>query len=182
MPYKISEIHIEHFPDEKSLVEAFNSFGLIIEELHAALKGFVCEATIVRGHGYQQSLDRELKSYLKKVLLSNGSREIKSPNYSPSLNRKADLALGMAGSNHNIYFEIEFRPSVEKDLINFQIGYNCGRLAAGVLILANDRNSINSSYQSMPEFRNFVQVIKEFRPSYPLLVIGFSGKHIHDSE
>jgi hypothetical protein len=63
-------------------------------------------------------------------------------------------------------------------LIKFQIGHNAGTLAAAVLIMAIDRNTINPKYTTMPLFDKFVQVIAELKLQYPLLLIGISGEHI----
>jgi hypothetical protein len=100
-----------------------------------------------------------------------------SARYSPRLNEKADLAIGRNGSDSRVFFEVEFRPNVEKDLVKFQIGANSGALAAAVLILAADRNAINRGYTTMPEFQKFERVIAELAPRYPLVVYGINGQH-----
>lgn len=77
----------------------------------------------------------------------------------------------------SLYFEIEFRPSVEKDLVKFHIGHRANRLSVGVLILALDRGRLNPGYTSMPEYRKFSRVISEFGPQHPLLLLGIDGDH-----
>jgi hypothetical protein len=43
------------------------------------------------------------------------------------------LALARSSSEPKIFFEVEFRPNAEKDLVKFQIGKNRGTLGAAVL-------------------------------------------------
>lgn len=97
--------------------------------------------------------------------------------YSPKLNEEADLALGPKYTGPRLFIEIEFRPNVEKDLVKFQIGANTGALGVAILVLTLDRNNINRSYVTMPEYSKFVRLIEELRPSYPLLMLGFKGTH-----
>jgi hypothetical protein len=95
------------------------------------------------------------------------------------LNEEADLALGTNYNGPRLFIEIEFRPNVEKDLIKFQIGANTGALTAAILVLALERNNINRSYVTMPEYSKFVRVIDELGPSYPLIMLGFKGAHFN---
>ena len=113
---------------------------------------------------------------MRSALLGRTHVTRASSRYSESLGERADLAIGGAGSGA-LYVEIEFRPNVEKDLAKFQIGHHKRRLAVGVLILALDRNELNSSYGSMPEYSKFQRVIAEFRPLHPLLLVGIGGRH-----
>ncbi len=71
--------------------------------------------------------------------------------------------------------EIEFRPNCEKDIIKFMIVERAERLAAGVLIVVNDRKTLNARYTTMPQFSYVKSVLDELAPSFPLLLIGLNG-------
>jgi len=130
------------------------------------------------GRGYQMDLAADLEGYLERELRRDGLRPSRSRSdltYSPFLNQHADFGLIHLASKQRILFEVEFRPNYEKDLVKFQIGHNSGLLGAAVMIVAIDRKSLNPAYTSMPEFDSVVRVLRELRPTYPLLVIGLRG-------
>lgn len=139
----------------------------------------MCSSPLNPDRGYQQDLAHELESYLRDTFTKQGPWKIADNMYCSELNEKADLVLGSDDVELRIYFEIEFRPNVEKDLVKFQIGCNSNRLGAAVLILASNRKEINPDYSTMPEFHKFVTVIRQLHPSYPLLLLGISGEHIY---
>jgi hypothetical protein len=118
-----------------------------------------------------------MEGHIRRALANGTELEQVNRTYSPRLNEQADLAFGRPNSVQRLYFEIEFRPNVEKDLVKFQIGANAGQLAAAVLILTVNRSCVNAAYSTMPEFSKFERVIDELRPQYPLLMLGFAGEH-----
>lgn len=178
MAYRITEVKLAYFPNAIRVCQALADIGLPEEHLRNAIERFVCDAPLIRPQGYTQVLATALKSYLERVLPDSNDLRVGSTYYSARLNERADLAIQQPQGESRIYVEVEFRPNVEKDLIKFQIGYNAGRLAAAVLILAIDRNRINPKYTTMPEFSKFAQVIEELRPVYPLLLVGIAGEHV----
>ena len=155
---------------------ALAQFGFSIEQLRAALQA-CCHPGVPRpGIGFQLDLGPSLQKHLSSSLAVDGIRTV-STRYSSNLNENADLAFGRDYNGPRVFFELEFRPNVEKDLVKFQIGANAGALAAAVLILAADRKCVNPAYTTMPEFAKFARVITELQPTYPLLMLGFRGAH-----
>lgn len=178
MSFETTEVRTTTFPSDEAVETALARLGLSSERIKQVLFGFVCAAPPRDGFGYQQSLARELENYLADILTHDGSLERASDSYSPRLNERADLALEHPGTGDRVFFEVEFRPNVEKDLVKFQIGHNNGRLGIGILIVAIDRTAINRQYTTMPEYAKFVSVIEELRPAYPLLLCGINGRFI----
>jgi len=178
MAFKITNVKATFFPSEEAVASALNTFGLPAERFGEALDGFVCSAPVVASRGYQQDLAAGLEAHLGSVAFGNGITVSWDRTYSEALNERADVTFASNGHKQRVFVEIEFRPNVEKDLVNFQIGHNAGRLAAAILILACDRNEINAAYTTMPEFWKFVGVIRELRPGYPLMVCGIGGEHM----
>ena len=166
MAFHIDTVIPDFFPDEASAVLAFDNVGLPITQIIESVEQFICNVELGEG-GYQRHLSTELPIHLTNTLNDQNNRVTPDRKYSQTLNENADFVLKALNSQKKIFFEIEFRPNVEKDLIKFQIGHNCGILAAAVLILAIDRNTINSSYTTMPEFDKFVRLITELKPTYP---------------
>lgn len=176
MPYRFSEVQTRSWPDQARVDEALGPFGLSIETILGAMGACEHPAAPRNGVGFQLDLGPTIERHLSKSLATNGLSTA-STRYSRSLNENADLALGFQYDGSRIFFELEFRPNVEKDLVKFQIGANAGSLAVGVLILTLDRNTVNPSYTTMPEFGKFERVISELAPTYPLLMVGFRGVH-----
>ncbi len=177
MAYRITEVRVARFPEDIGVTEALVNSGLSEDRIVEIIKSFVCQKPLHYNQGYQRAIAIELEAYLKQELLTDPSLTPMSLRYSPRLNEQADVAIGPADGRSGAYFELEFRPNVEKDLVKFQIGFNTGRLAVAILILANDRRLINPQYTTMPEFGKFEQVIEELKPGYPLLLVGISGVH-----
>lgn len=73
---------------------------------------------------------------------------------------KADVAIGRAGHPKRIFVEIEFRPDEHKDIVKFLIGYKRQTLEIGILIVAINRDVINKSYYTMPEYEKGIQTIE----------------------
>jgi hypothetical protein len=130
----------------------------------------------VAGTGYQQFIARHLETHLRSTLAVPPLQQA-SPRVSPALNEQADLVVALDPDHPAIYFEIEFRPNVEKDLIKFQIAYNRKRLAAAVLVVAIARRRVNAGYTTMPEFAKVSRLLAELAPPYPLLLVGIDGEH-----
>ena len=154
-----------------------SDFGLGIEKLKNLLSSCVHIEPPIPGRGFQQDLGPSMETHLLHSLANGAGLVQVNPAYSPRLNEQGDLAFRGLNSDRRLYFEIEFRPNVEKDLVKFQIGANTGQLAAAVLILALNRNCVNPGYTTMPEFAKFERVIDELRPQYPLIMLGFAGEH-----
>ena len=165
------------FPDDMMVANALAPFGLSSNRILETLRSFVSVTEFVPNSRYTEKLASELEKHLRRALVGGDIREAVDGTYSPRLNERADLVLATRGKEERLFFEIEFRPNVEKDLIKFQIGHNARRLAAAVLLLSSDRDSINPGYTTMPEFGKFVELIRELGPSYPLFVCGVTGQH-----
>ena len=174
---------MEAFPSRAFVDARLSELGITTEEMTRAFAAYRCPAALTAGQGYQMSIAADLEPYLERTLSRDGLRGTRSRyelTYSPTLNQHADFALVHAASKRRIYFEIEFRPNYEKDLVKFQIGQNAGLLAAAVMVVAIDRRTINPQpplYPSMPEYRSVVNVVRQLAPSYPLLVVGVLGAH-----
>jgi hypothetical protein len=177
MPFQITKIKRAFFPSEALVRQALDLAQVPSTEIEAAIEGFTCTAPLAEGQGYQMSIAHELERHLSTSLTHGKPVYAGGGRYSPRLNEKADLVIGLGSGNAKVFFEVEFRPNVEKDLVKFQIGYNTGSLAVAVLILALDRTAINARYTTMPEFDKFQRVIGELAPTYPLLLIGIHGEH-----
>lgn len=183
MAYTVTQIEHTLFPGASIVETLFDDLGLPLNELLVAIEHYSCPAPLISGRGYQIALAEDLGRYFEKELQRGGLRPTRSKyelTYSPALNQYADFALVHQPSKRRVLFEIEFRPNYEKDLIKFQIGHNSGILAAGVMIVAIDRKTINPKpprYPSMPEYRSVIRVVAELKPSYPLVIIGVRGEH-----
>lgn len=176
MPYHLDEPRFANFPDETTVEAALVDAGLPRSTLCAALQAFVCPAPQVAGFGYQQSIAGHLQEHLQSALAKPPLQQ-RSSRVSPNLNEQADLVLALNSQCPAIFFEIEFRPNVEKDLIKFQIAFNHRRLSAAILIVAIRRDSVNRAYTTMPEFEKVSRLLAELAPPYPLLLVGISGQH-----
>jgi len=177
MAFKITDVEAAEFLTKEVVATALGRFGISVDSIQNCLRRFVCDVPLT-SEGYQKVLAKELESHIRKSFTQDGTLRWMGNTYCPRLNEKADVVLGSDNEDRRIYFEIEFRPNAEKDLVKFQIGFNSNRLAVAVLILASDRKSINPKYPTMPEFCKFARLIPELRPTYPLLLLGISGEHI----
>lgn len=177
MGFKITGVHAEHFPAKKDVELALEGFGLSEGDICAALSSYVTDVSRKDGEGFQKHLAASIEDHIKKALTNESVSSTYDTRYSPSLNEKADIALRSIKTAKRLYFEIEFRPNVEKDLVKFQIGHNKGNLIMAVLVLAYDRTQINPDYATMPEYDKFRKVIRELNPPYPLLMVGIAGEH-----
>ncbi len=160
------------WPDEERVRKALSPFALTPEKIASTIGGCVHTPESYQQGGLQQFLASSIERHLESALTIVDGLSSADNRYSPDLNEKADFALAHDRSKPRVFFEVEFRPNVEKDLVKFQIGANRGTLAAGVLVLAAERSNINAAYTTMPEYRKFSRIIDELRPSYPLLLVG----------
>ena len=174
MPFRVVTVDLRCWPEDSVVDSAISSLGLSAAGLGHMLGGFVHSELERPDRGFQQDLAESIERHLRTCLTTNGL-VIASTRYSLRLNEEADFAVARSYGGPRVFFEVEFRPNVEKDLVKFQIGANAETLILGVLILAIDRNNINPRYKTMPEFSKFTRVIDELRPSYPLLMLGFRG-------
>ena len=180
MAFCLTDVKAAFFPTEAHIAGALKQFGLPESKIRAAVQKFVCQAAPDPVRGYQQEIAHDLQKHLERLLTTGRQLFASRAKYSPNLNEKSDLTISRNGCEKRIYFEIEFRPNVEKDLVKFQIGANTGSLAVAVLILAVDRNTINTRYITMPEFGKFERLIRELKPSYPLVLYGIVGGHVEE--
>lgn len=172
MAIRIVEIRHRCWPDEAGVAAALAPFALSADGLVAALGSCVHAATPHQTGGLQQYLADTIGRHLRTSLTGSSGLSLANDRYSPELNESADLALAHNFSDPRVFFEVEFRPNAEKDLVKFQIGKNRGTLAAAVLILAIDRGNINAAYHTMPEYGKFERIIQELQPAYPLVLLG----------
>jgi len=178
VPYRITKVDATCFPSDEAMAASLEAFGLSADQLRTFIGAFECKAPLQQGVGYQQHIANELERHLRLRLTESGMLKHASTSYSSALNEQADLAVAKTDGGRRLYIEIEFRPNVEKDLVKFQIGWNCELLGTAMLVLAINRRTINAAYTTMPEFAKFARVIRELRPPYPLLLIGISGDHV----
>jgi hypothetical protein len=122
--FRVSNLQFEHFPDRQTVERALSEFGLPEEHISAALKAYICNEQRNLNEGYQKTVAHDLQKYLENKLPNEQVVLASTRRYSDRLNEQADLAFSRIGSDRVIFFEIEFRPNVEKDLVKFQIGYN----------------------------------------------------------
>jgi hypothetical protein len=176
MAYHLDDLRFAAFPDDAIVSTALAGVGLPRPAIEAAIRAFVCNAPQTPGFGYQQHIADHLEAHLRTSLAVPPVQQLPTK-VSPALNEKADLALGITSAGPAAYFEIEFRPNIEKDLVKFQIARNRDRLAVAVLIVATYRLRINPGYTTMPEFDKVARIIAELRPPYPLLLAGIGGEH-----
>jgi hypothetical protein len=180
MPYCISEVRHREFPDARTVSAALNPLGLSPDDVLAPFRNYICPLSPTTGRGYQADLAEDLKAYLEKALLREGLRPTRNRQflaYSRVLNDRADFGVIHERSNRTIFFEVEFRPNYERDLLKFQIGAAEGTLAAAVMVLSTEPKSVDATFATMPSYEAVTKVIEVLRPSYPLIVIGLRGSH-----
>lgn len=72
-----------------------------------------------------------------------------------------------------IGLEIQFRPDFLKDITRFQMGLHSGRVNEIIYIVAIERETINPSYTTMPEFDKVIEHLCHLNClQVPILVIG----------
>lgn len=178
MAYFITRSEISIYPTPELVNAYLANFGINHVTIKEFIDNFVCPAEIVEGYGYQQSISRELAAALKAEFAQANNLVPTRNFYSENLNEQADAVLKREPHHSKIYFELEFRPNFEKDLVKFQIGANNNNLGLGVLIAALNRNSINPNYTTMPEYSKIKRIVDQLNPLYPLLLIGIEGEHM----
>lgn len=179
MPFQITNVRLFSWPDDKSIETALQRFELTVGYLQTALGRFADDTNPTIGR-YTETLAKNLVRHLGQELrrpATHHDTKSRYTRYSQALDYNADLVISRDGQQPSLYFEIEFRPNFEKDLVKFMIGANAGRLALGILVVAVDRLAIRSTYTSMPQFDSVRAVVGEFRPSHPVLVLGIEGGH-----
>jgi len=129
--------------------------------------------SVYSGKGLQYELSKKIENIILKTFKSKSTIQKQNKKYDiKNLNYRYDIY--MKYINIEYYFEIEFRPNVEKDLIKFQMIYNTihdkSKFIA-VLIVANNKNDINPNYKSMTEYENTIKKINLINPDYNLIVI-----------
>lgn len=180
MPYCISEVRHREFPSATAVSAALAPLGLSLDEVIAAFRGYICPIAPSTGRGYQADLADHIKGYLEQSLARDGLRPTRNRqflSYSRALNEHADFGLIHERSNRIVFFEVEFRPNFERDLVKFQIGAGEGTLAVAVMVLSIDPKSIDATFATMPSYESVTKVIEALRPTYPLIAIGLRGSH-----
>jgi len=143
-----------------------------------AVGSFSTATTSIDGVGYQRTVAKELELHLKRFLIHRTALAEVSTKVSPRLGLKCDIALAQSEQTPRLIVEIEFRPNYEKDIIKFMIAARTERLAAGILVVVNNRRTLAPRYTTMPQFSDVERVINELAPSFPLLLIGFDGEFL----
>ena len=180
MPYCISEVRHREFPAANAVSAAFATMGLSLDDVLAAFRGYICPLAPTTGRGYLADLAEDIKGYLEKTLARDGLRPTRNRQfltYSRALPEHAGFGLVHERSNRTVFFEVEFRPNFERDLINFQIAAGEGTLAAAVMVTSIDPRSIDAMLATMPSYESVTKVIEALRPTYPLIVVGLRGSH-----
>ena len=174
MSFRVTSVESTRFAEGSEWTRLRELGGVTVPILEEVLAGFSSETPVQQGVGHQQILAKELEGHFERSLSEHGLDRV-SPFVSPRLGERVDFAMGRAGDPPYLLGEIEFRPNFEKDLVKFKIAANRGVLAVGVLVVAKDRREINPRYTSMPQYDKVIHTVAEFEPSFPLLVMGFSG-------
>ncbi len=180
MAYCIIEVRHRDFPSADAVSGALAPLGLTHDELIAAFKTYICPLSQSGEAGYGAGLAENLKEYLEQTLPRDGLRATRSEAslaYSPSLKEHADFGLIHERTNKGIFFEIAFRHRYERDLLKFQIGYNEGRLAAAVMVLAVEPKTIEATFATIPPYDAVLKMVDAIQPAYPLVVVGLRGSH-----
>lgn len=180
MPYCISEVRHREYPSAQAVDAALNPLGLTLDEVIGAFRGYICPIAPTAGRGYQADLADDIKGYLERSLPRDGLRATRNRqflSYSRALSEHADLGLVHERTNRIVFFEVEFRPNFEKDLVKFQIGAGEGTLAAAIMVLSIDPKSIDATFATMPSYEAVTKVLDALKPSYPLVAIGLRGSH-----
>ena len=180
MPYCISEVRHREFPGSNAVSAAFSPLGLSLDDVVGAFRGYICPLSPTTGRGYLSDLAEDIKGYLEKTLARDGLRPTRNKqflSYSRTLNDHADFGLIHDRSNRTVFFEVEFRPNFERDLVKFQIGAGEGTLAAAVMVTSIDPKSIDAMFATMPSYESVTKLVEALKPTYPLIVVGLRGAH-----
>lgn len=164
------------YPNARQLARALAPLRLSADTIVAAIEAFSTATTRIDGVGYQQTVAKELELHLKQVLVRRTALAEVSTKVSPRLGLKCDIALARSEQTSRLFVEIEFRPNYEKDIIKFMIAARAERLAAGVLVVVNNRRTLAPHYTTKPQYSDVERVINELEPSFPLLLIGLDGQ------
>ena len=177
MSYCITEVRHREFPDPGAVSTALAPLGITLDEITGAFTGFIC-ALATESRAFHVELAGHLKTHLANVLGREGLRPSRMVNdlaYSRSLPGHADFGLVHQRTNKRVLFQVEFGPSIERDLIHFQIGVNEGTLAAAVLLVPIDRATAGSALAGIADFEAVLRLVAAVRPGYPLVVVGLRG-------
>jgi putative lipoic acid-binding regulatory protein len=99
--------------------------------------------------------------------------------YSTKVNYKADVIAHLPNQTKpRIFLEVEMRPNFEKDMVKFHIGQKNSLLKIAILVVVKDRNQINPSYTSMPQFNLVKAKIEEYSPDFPILLFGLELENL----
>src|SRR5262245_19541106 len=153
MPYCISEVRHREFPAPGAVGVALSALGLSLDQVLGAFQSYICPINPAAGRDFQHDLTADLKGYLERSLRHDGlhvGRNRADLAYSRTLNDHAEFALVHEKTNRRVFFEFEFKPNYEKDLVHFQIGVSEGTLAAAVMIVLIDPRSIDPGYVALP--------------------------------
>ena len=172
MNFKISNVERYASPPRLNVDEILNTYGTSL----ADMKKVMMDAVFVRRGSFPitKDLSKQLEDLLER-LFTNGGAMLYRCGYSPTMDETPDVAVGRKGRPKKIFIEIEFRPNEHKDILKFLIGYKQQTLELGILIVAINREAINKSYTTMPEYEKCVQIIKELQSDCPILVMGING-------
>jgi len=124
-------------------------------------------------NGFQMEFHKQLETLFEEFFREK-DLTIHGKGYSSSIDLRADLVIGNPRDDMRIYIEIEFRPNEFKDIVKFQIGYK-HKLDLGILFCAKNRDNINRSYTTMPDYKKCKNIIVALGPESPILLVGLDG-------
>ena len=79
----------------------------------------------------------------------------------------------------HLLIEVQFRPGGEyKNFVEFEMDYKKKRTELGIFLTAVNYKNINKNYNGIPEFESCKNVLMEFKPTCPILLIGIDGKKV----
>ena len=112
----MSNLLSEFFPERQHVETVLSNLGLPEAQLRGVLQGYAYpEKKVSSGKGYQVVLAEGLSGYLRRALQSEEMNVDLTRRYCERLGECADLVLRRRGATRAVFFEIEFRPNVEKD-------------------------------------------------------------------
>ena len=175
MPFQVLGVEQRSFPDAAATSAAAVTLGISVAQLESWLARFTSATPVRHGIGHQQVLAAEIERHFETSLVAAGLQRAPT-SVSPALGERADFAASPDGRPPALLGEIAFRPNFEKDLVKFAIAARRGLLRLGVLVVATRREEINPAYTSMPQFDKVVRVVQEFAPTFPICILGISGR------
>ena len=179
MGFTITAVESFKHPANQNVVDDMLSlYKTTVSELVDALKTRAFEGESV-SQGFQIQLGRQLERFFSDFFQAKGFRVQSNGygiRYSRTVDLRADSVVRDPARNKGLFIEIEFRPNEHKDILKFEIGHKNYLTELGILLVAIDRNSINVGYNTMPQYESVRNLISEFEPRCPILLLGIDGQ------